>query len=113
LGFPYVDSSITTITKSLLILLISEGELLLANATIISGILLYLTFALIFKRKIVEMVEKKKIVGVLVFILLMLITSTLVLLKPAEPWVPSFLIARLLSLGAIACLIGIYMWLRK
>ena len=93
--------------------MISEGELLLANATIITGILILFTLALISKGKVAEMVQKKKILGVLVFILLMLATSTWVILMPAEPWVPSFLIARLLSLVAIAGVVSIYIWLRK
>jgi hypothetical protein len=90
--------------------LISDTDLLQANATIIAGVLIFLTLATIVKEPtIVLLLEKTLVMRILIFILSMLVGSTLALFVPIETWipVPSFLIASNLFLGGLGGVVGL------
>jgi hypothetical protein len=89
--------------------MIGEGELLQANATIIAGVLIFLSLAPMFRETIAQLGERKFVLGVLIFIISMLLGSTVTLFLSEAPWMPirGFYIAVILFVGGVSGVLGL------
>jgi hypothetical protein len=98
--------------------MISEGELLQANVTIIAGILIFLTLAPISRGIVYEIVVRKYILDIVIYAIILFAGSMLSLLFPYELRIfslkfPSFIIAGMLFMFGIGFVVGLVLGLRK
>jgi hypothetical protein len=98
--------------------MISEGELLQANVTIIAGILIFLTLAPISRGIVYEIVVRKYILEIVIYAIILFAGSILSLLFPYELRIfslqlPGLIIAGMLFMGGTGFVVGLVLGLRR
>jgi hypothetical protein len=91
--------------------MIEDADLLQANVTIITGILIFLSITPIFRQPFAQLVEKSLVMAVLIFIISMLLGSVTILLlantNPIPIPIPSFSLATVLFVTGLGGVLGL------